>query len=120
MPPATESLLVALVSLLIGGLGIYVAAWFLVGARDYGHAVVTAGLGALAWAVVSALLDGYELLGPALTLLAYLGVIKWRYRTGWLTAAGVALVAWVAALLVLELLASLDVTGYSALGIPRT
>lgn len=114
-----DSLIVFVVSLLIGGIGIYVGASVLANARDYGHAVITAGIGALVWTIVSGLVGGIPLLGPLLTLLAYLGVIKWRYRTGWLTAAGIALLAWVAAIVVLSILSTAGVAEFSATGIPR-
>lgn len=114
-----DSVVVFVVGLLVGGVGIHVGAAVLADARDYGHAVVTAAIGALVWAVASALVGGIPLVGPALTLLAYLAVIKWRYRTGWLAAAGIALVAWVAAVLVLAVLAVAGATEFSATGIPR-
>jgi hypothetical protein len=113
-----DSVLVFLVSLLIGGLGIHAGAMVVAGSRDYGHAVVTAGIGALVWSVVSGLAGG--LLGSAMTLLAYLLVIKWRYRTGWLAAGGIALVAWLVALVVLSVLASLGYVEFDALGVPGT
>lgn len=114
-----DNVVVLLVSLFIGGIGIYAGAAVLAKSRDYGHAVITAGIGAIVWAVVSALVGGIPLLGPVLTFLAYLLVIKWRYRTGWLTAGGIALIAWIAALVVLSLLASAGVTEFSATGIPN-
>jgi len=114
----TDSLAVFVVSLLLGGLGVHVGAMVVTGSRDYGHAVVTAGIGALVWSVVSGLAGG--LLGSVLTLLAYLLVIKWRYRTGWLGAGGIALVAWLVALVVLSVLASLGYVEFDALGVPGT
>ena len=115
----TDNLVVLLVSLFIGGIGIYVGASLLAKSKDYGHAVVTAGIGAIVWAVVGGLVGGIPLLGPVVTFLAYLLVIKWRYRTGWLTAGGIALVAWIAALVVLSVLASAGYTDFSAVGIPN-
>ncbi|MFC7098089.1 hypothetical protein [Halobaculum marinum] len=113
-----DSLVVFLVSALVGGFGIYAGARLLSNAKGYEHAVWTALIGALAWVVTSALFGWLPLLGTALTYLAYLGVIKWRYKGGWFTAAGIALTGWLASSLVLELLAVLGVTGFSALGIP--
>lgn len=118
MAPA-DNLVVLVVSLLVGGVGIYVGASVLASARSYTHAVVTAGIGAVVWTVVGGLFGGVPFVGPALTLLAYLLVIKWRYGVGWLLAGGIALLAWVAALVVLSLLASVGATELSAIGIPR-
>lgn len=113
-----SSIVVFLVSLLIGGLGIYVGAWFLASSRNYGHAVVTAALGSVAWWLVALFVGDVWLLGPVLVLLAYLGVIKVRYRTGWLTAAGIALVAWITVLVVLAILSAVGAGGFVRGDIP--
>lgn len=115
-----DSLIVFVVSALVGGIGIHVGALLLSDTRSYEHAVWTAIIGALAWLLASALFGWLPLLGTALTYLAYLGVIKWRYKGGWVTAAGIALVGWLAASLVLSLLATVGLGGFSALGIPGT
>ena len=114
-----DQVIVFVVSALIGGLGIYVGAALLAGARSYEHAVWTALVGALVWVVVDALFGWLGVVGWVLALLAYLAVIKWRYRGGWVTAAGIALVGWLAAAVVLSLLATLGYGGFSATGIPR-
>jgi len=116
--PISGSLITFVVSLLVGGLGIYLGASVLADEDDYGHAVVTALVGALVWAVAAALLGWVPLVGPFVGLLAYLAVIKWRYRGGWLTAAGIALVAWIASLVVMSLLASTGVGGFDVVGVP--
>ena len=113
-----DNVVVFVASLLIGGLGIHVGAGLIASSRDYGHAVVTAALGAIVWALVSALVGGVPLLGPALVLLAYLLVIRFRYRVGWLEAGGIALVAWIAVLVVLYLLATVGATSFEATGVP--
>lgn len=113
-----SSIVVFVVSLLIGGLGIYVGAAVLAASRDYGHAVVTAVLGSIAWWLVALLIGGVPLLGPLLVFLAYLGVIKVRYRTGWLTAAGIALVAWITVLVVLAVLSAVGAEGFVGVDIP--
>jgi len=113
-----DSLVVFLVSLLIGGSGIYAGATVLASSRNYGHAVVTAALGALVWWLASLLIGGVPLLGPVLVFLAYLGVIKLRYRTGWITAAGIALVAWITVLVVLAILSSVGMGGVVQVDIP--
>lgn len=115
---AIDSLIVFIVSLLVGGLGIYVGGRVLTNVNDYSHAVVTALIGALVWAVVGFFFGWIPLLGPILSLIAYVGVINWRYPGGWVNAAGIALIAWVAALLVLGILASLGIGSFDAIGIP--
>lgn len=113
-----DNLVVFVVGALIGGLGIYAGASVIVGRADYSHAVITALIGALVWAIVGRLVGGIPLVGPVLTLLAYLAVVKWRYRAGWLEAGGIALIAWVAVLVVLYLLALVGVGGFGAVGVP--
>ncbi len=113
-----ESAVVFIVSALVGGLGIYVGAAVLAGSRSFEHAVWTALIGAAVWGIVSFLVGGIPVVGPVLTFVAYLAVIKWRYRGGWLTAAGIALVAIVTALIVLSVLASFGVGSLSAIGVP--
>ncbi|MFC7226499.1 hypothetical protein N0B31_03720 [Salinirubellus salinus] len=113
-----DNVVVFVASLLIGGLGIHVGAMVIASSKDYGHAVVTAALGAIVWAVVNTVVGGIPLLGPVLVLLAYLLVIRLRYGVGWLAAGGIALVAWVAVLVVLYLLATVGVTSFEATGVP--
>jgi hypothetical protein len=113
-----DSVVGFVVSLLVGGFGIYVGARFVVGERDYGHAVVTALVGAVVWAVVGLFLGWVPLVGVLLTLLAYVAVVNWRYPGGWVEAAGIALVAWAASLVTLAVLSLLGVGSLSAFGVP--
>lgn len=113
-----DTLVVFVVSLLVGALGIHVGATVITGTRNYAYAVVTALIGALVWGIVGFLVGGIPLVGPALVLLAYLAVIKLRYPGGWLSAGGIALVAWVATLAVLYILATAGVTDFGAVGVP--
>lgn len=115
-----DNAVVFVVSLLIGGVGIYVGGRVVAGRGDYGHAVLTALVGAIVWAVVGGLVGNVPLFGPAATLLAYLAVVKWRYGTGWVAAGAIALVAWIAVLVVLFLFATADVTAFDAVGVPGT
>jgi hypothetical protein len=113
-----DSIVGFVVSLLVGGFGIYVGARVVVGERDFDHAVVTALVGAVVWALVGLFLGWIPFLGVVLTLVAYVGVVNWRYPGGWLEAAGIALVAWVASLVVLAVLSLFGVGSLSAFGVP--
>ncbi len=113
-----DSLIVFVVSLLIGGLGIYVGARVITHVDSYSYAVVTAFVGALAWLVTSFLIGWIPFLGAVITLIVYLGVINWRYPGGWISAAEIALVAWIISLVVLYALAALGVFSFGALGVP--
>ena len=115
-----DSLVVFLVSLLIGALGIHVGALLITGVSDYTYAVFTALFGAIVWGIVGFLFGWIPFLGPAIVLLAYLGIIKRRYPGGWINAAGITLVAWIAVLGVLYLLAMADMTTFDAVGVPGT
>jgi hypothetical protein len=112
--PFGDSVVVFAVSLLVGGLAIHVAASHLVGAGDFGDALLTALLGAIAWAV----LDIVPFVGPLLALVAWVGVIKWRYPVGWIRATLVGVAAWAVATVVLAGLALLGVGSFEALGVP--
>lgn len=109
-----DSLIVFVVSLLVGGFGLYVGARVLADMDDYGHAVVTALIGAVVWAVLSFI----PLIGTLLALIAYIAVVNWRYPGGWGSAIGIALVAWITATIVLFLLGTLRIISLSAIGIP--
>jgi hypothetical protein len=102
------SLVSFLVSLLIGGLGIYVGARVIADVDDYTKALVTALIGAIAWAVGSLI----PLVGFLVALVAYLAVVNWQYPGGWLRAAGIAVVAWVASLAVLFVLGVLGIVAF--------
>ena len=102
------------IALLIGGLAIYVSARIVVDVDDYGHAVVTALVGALGWALTSWI----PLIGPGIALVVWVGVIKWRYPGGWTKAAVVGLGAWLSALVILLVVNSVLDLGIGAFGIP--
>ena len=112
-----ESLIVFAVSLLIGALGIYLGAKFIVDAEDYSYAVITALIGAVVWAVVGFFFGWIPLLGPLLVFVAYLAVINARYPGGWVDAAAITIVAWISVLVVLYVLAVIGVTGFEAVGV---
>ncbi|MFC4439573.1 MULTISPECIES: hypothetical protein [Natrialbaceae] len=112
------SLVVFLVSLLIGAVGIFVGAKVVVDTEDYTYALVTALIGAIVWALVGFFLGWIPLLGPILVFLAYLAVINSRYPGGWIEAIAITVIAWLSVLVVLYVLALLGVTGFEAVGVP--
>lgn len=113
-----DGLVVGIVSLLVGALAIHIAASVvLTGEQNYMNAVVAAGAGALVYALLG-FLGGIPLVGPALLLLVWVGVINWRYRGGWLKAGIIGAGAWVAAIVLLWLLSTVGLVEFSALGIP--
>ncbi len=113
-----ESIIVFVVSLLIGALGIYLGAKVIVDAEDYTYAIITALIGAIVWAIVGFFFGWIPLLGPLLVFVAYLAVINARYPGGWVDAAAITIVAWLSVLIVLYVLAILGVTGFDAVGVP--
>lgn len=113
-----DTLIVLIVSFLIGALGIYLGARVVTDTDDYSYALITAVIGAIVWAVVALFLGWIPLLGPILALIAWIAVINWRYPGGWLDAAIIGVVAWIAAVIVLYVLALLNIFAFEALGIP--
>lgn len=113
-----DSLIVFVVSLLIGALGIYVGARVLTSVEDYTYAIVTALIASVVWVVVAFFLGWIPLLGPILALLAYVGVINYRYPGGWGNAIGIALIAWIASIVILYVLALLNIASFEAVGVP--
>jgi len=129
MPPALspsvagsasiEALSVFAVSLLVGGLAIHLAARYVTyrshpGRLTVEHAVLTALVGAIVWAV----LEWIPLVGSLLALIGWIGVIKYRYPGGWTKAGITGIAAWAAAVLVLAALEVVGVGTFSALGVP--
>ncbi|WP_435070250.1 hypothetical protein [Haloplanus sp. C73] len=112
--PAVGALVSLVVALLVGGLAIYISARTVAGVDDYSRAVVTALFGAVAWALVSWI----PLFGSVIALVVWIGVLKWRYPGGWLTAATMGVVAWLAALLVLFVVDTVFGLGIGAFGVP--
>jgi len=121
MVEVQASLIVLAVSLLVGGLAIAIGATLALKSRDYSHAVLTALLGAVAWAIVDAIFAELELVGALSSLvglLVWVWVIRWRYDVGWVRGGFIGLFAWIAALVVLSLLALLGVNSLEAYGVP--
>lgn len=113
-----DTIIVFVVSLLIGGLGLYVGASLLTDVEDYSYALVTAFIGALVWAIVGFFVGWIPFLGPLLAFLAYALVLHIRYPGGLVEAIGIALIAMVASLIVLYVLGVLGLTAFEAAGVP--
>lgn len=118
------SIVTFLISLLVGGLGIYVGARVLTDVDDFGRALKTALFAALGWAIVSLIFGWVPVLGAfvatVLGFLVYLSIINWQYPGGFLKAAGIALVAWIAAAIVLTLLGFVLPPEVGAVGVAGT
>ena len=108
------SLIAFIVALLVGGLAIYISARVIVGVEDYSHAVITAFIGAIAWALTAWI----PLIGPLIALIVWIAVINWRYPGDWIKAILIGLVAWISALLILFVLNQVLGLGIGAFGIP--
>lgn len=114
-PPSTgERLLSFALGVLVGGLALFVSSRFLADGSGYDHAVLTAILGALAWALLSPI----PLAGPVVALVGWVAILKWRYPVGWLRAAGVGAAAWAVAVVVVAALELLGIDAVSAVGVP--
>ncbi len=122
MTTTAGSLVVLAVSLLVGGLAIYLGATLALKKRSFGHAVFTAGLGAVAWWLLDLALSELSVTGGRLAsvlgLVVWVGILRERYRTGWFRAAVIGALAWLAALLVLAVLADVGVAGIDPYGVP--
>lgn len=112
--PFIGSLVAFVIALLIGGLAIYISARLVVSVDDYGHAVITAFLGAVGWALTAWI----PLIGPIIALIVWVAVIKWRYPGGWMKAAIIGVGAWLSALVILLIVNSVFRLGIGAFGIP--
>lgn len=108
------SIVAFVVALLIGGLAIYLSARLVVDVDDYRYAVITALIGAIAWALTSWI----PLVGPLVALVVWVAVIKWRYPGGWVNAAIIGVVAWLSALVILWVVNSVLGLGIGAFGVP--
>lgn len=115
----SDQVVVFVASLIIGAFGVHVGALVVLNTDRFGKALFTALVAAIVWSVASFFLGGVPYIGPLLTLLAYLAVIKWQYSASWLETAGIALLAWVVGLGVLSLLSLFGIGSLDAVGIPR-
>lgn len=113
-----DTIVIFLVNLVIGGIGIHVGATLVTGQDNFSYAVITALLGAIVWAVVSFFVGWIAVLGPILTLLAWIWVINTRYEGGWANAALIGISAWLAVVITLLILSWFEITTFQAIGVP--
>lgn len=112
--PIVGSIVAFVIALLIGGLAIYISARLVVDVDDYSHAVITAVLGAIGWALTAWI----PLFGPLIALIVWVAVINWRYPGGWVKAAIIGLGAWISALVILWVVNTVFGLGIGAFGVP--
>ncbi|RDI69664.1 hypothetical protein [Halopelagius longus] len=112
-----DTAIVFVVSLLIGAAAIYVGARIIVDESDFTYAIVSALIASIVWSVVAFFVGWIPLLGPLLALVAYIGVINWRYPGGWMQAGGIALIAWLISLVILYVLATIGFIAPGATGV---
>lgn len=117
MADIVSALILFVVSLLVGGFGLYVGGRVIADVDDYSHAVITAFIGAVVWTIVAFFFAWIPLLGPLLVFLAYLWVINTRYPGGWVNAILITVVAWATLVVVLVVL-SFAGLGIDAFGVP--
>lgn len=120
LPVVLDTIVVFVVGLIVGSLGIYLGAKVIVDVEDFTYAVVTALIASIVWAIVAFFVGWIPFLGPLLALIIYVAVLNWRYPGGWGEAIGIALIAWVASLVVLYVLSMVGVTTPDAVGVPGT
>lgn len=109
------------INLLVGTAAIHLGARAVVDVdTGYTRAVVTALLGALAWAAVVFFLPGLPVIGPLVGLVVWVTLVNVFYPGGWVTAAAIGVVAWLVATGILWLLATAGLVGFEALGVPGT
>ena len=107
------------VSLLTGGLGVYLGARYVVDSSDYVNAAITGLIGAVVLVVGGALFGWVPLLGQVLLFVAYVALIGRRYPGDWGDAASIAAIAWATVAVVLTVLAAAGVATLEVFGVPE-
>lgn len=112
------AILSALISIIIGAAAINVGARLLIdSSTGFRRALITAILGSLAWGLFS-FLEFIPVLGILLMLVVWVAVINWQYPGGWGTAIGIGVLAWIVAVAVVYLIATVTNLGLEVFGIP--
>ncbi|WP_226040190.1 hypothetical protein [Natrinema sp. DC36] len=116
---AADSILIFVLSLLVGTIGILAGARLVLDREaSFVNAAVTALIGAVAWAVTSFFVGWVPLLGILLMLIVWVAVINWRYPGGWGSAVAIGFVAWIVAVGIVYLFAVVGFVTPDVLGIP--
>jgi len=114
-----DSLVVGLVSFVIGSFGILAGVRVIIDQdARFVYAAITALIGAVVWGVLSFFLSWASLVGVVVMLLAWVGVINYRYPGGWPSAAAVGGIAWAVSVVIVYLLSLMDLVAPDVLGIP--
>ncbi len=113
-----DSFIVFVVSLIIGAVGLHLGARLVVRESDFVRAVMAALTGAIVWSLAYLLFGAVPLLGPFLALAAWIWVINAFYPGGWVDAATIAIFAWITVTAILYILAVVNITAFTALGVP--
>ncbi len=109
------SIITFVVSLLIGGIGIYVGAKIVADVEDYSYALITALIGGILWGIVEFIVP---IIGGLVAFIAYLWLINRRYPGGWIEAILITLIAWIAIFATLVILSTIGLGGFEAYGVP--
>ena len=107
------------VSMLTGGLGVYLGARYVLGERDYVNAAITGLIGAVVLVLGGLLFGWVPLLGQALLFVVYVALIGHRYPADWGDAAAVSAIAWATVVVVLALLAAAGFATVEVVGVPE-
>ncbi|WP_330632411.1 hypothetical protein [Halocatena halophila] len=117
--PFIGPLIVFLVSLIIGALGIHTGAKLIIDeGTSFSHALMTALIGAIIWAIVAFFIGWIPGLGPLIVLLVWIWYINHRYPGGWFAAIAIAVIAMIVVWIILYLLQMIGIDGLTAVGVP--
>lgn len=109
------SIITFVVSLLIGGIGIYVGAKIIADVEDFPYALITALIGGILWGIIEFFVP---IIGGLVAFIAYLWIINRRYPGGWIEAILITLIAWIAVVVTLVILSTIGLDAVGAYGVP--